>query len=117
MKVKCLKNVCASGVALESGKTYDISDKDANILLTLGSDFGVTCVSGGTTAKGILEQPDLVLAGDRIVSTDYQLTAKVNDFGSLIAGATITVDSVSYTVREVRKLDDGTFCEINLQKT
>tara|TARA_R100001509_G_scaffold143185_1_gene98793 strand:+ start:273 stop:560 length:288 start_codon:yes stop_codon:yes gene_type:complete len=81
------------------------------------NDFGVTCVSGGTTAKGILEQPDLVLAGDRIVSTDYQLTAKVNDFGSLIAGATITVNSVSYTVREVRKLDDGTFCEINLQKT
>tara|TARA_R100001443_G_scaffold83535_1_gene90324 strand:- start:234 stop:419 length:186 start_codon:yes stop_codon:yes gene_type:complete len=37
MKVKCLKNVCASGVALESGKTYDISDKDAQILLTLGS--------------------------------------------------------------------------------
>ncbi len=63
------------------------------------------------------EQPDLVLAGNQIVSTDYQLTAKTSDFGSLIAGASITVDSVAYTVREVRKLDDGSFVEISLQKT
>tara|TARA_X000001388_G_scaffold74061_1_gene66497 strand:+ start:218 stop:505 length:288 start_codon:yes stop_codon:yes gene_type:complete len=81
------------------------------------NDFGVSCTSGGTTAKAILEQPDLVLAGNQIVSTDYQLTAKVSDFGSLIAGALITVDSVAYTVREVRKLDDGIFCEISIQKT
>ena len=81
------------------------------------NDFGVSCTSGGTTAKAILEQPDLVLAGNQIVSTDYQLTAKVSDFGSLIAGASITVDSVDYTVRELRKLDDGIFCEISIQKT
>ena len=80
-------------------------------------DFGVSCTSGSTTAKANLEPPDLVLAGNQIVSTDYQLTAKTSDFGSLIAGASITVDSVAYTVREVRKLDDGTFCEISLQKT
>ena len=81
------------------------------------NDFGVSCTSGGTTAKAILEQPDLVLAGNQIVSTDYQLTAKVSDFGSLIAGASITVDSVAYTARELRKLDDGIFCEISIQKT
>ena len=80
-------------------------------------DFGVSCTSGDTTAKAILEQPDLVLAGDRIVSTDYQLTAKTSDFGDLVAGATITVDDVAYTVRELRKLDDGIFCEISIQKT
>ena len=50
------------------------------------------------------------MAGNQIVSTDYQLTAKTSDFGSLIAGASITVDSVAYTVREVRKFDDGAFC-------
>ena len=52
-----------------------------------------------------------------LVENAATTSAYLNDFGSLIAGATITVDSVSYTVREVRKLDDGTFCEINLQKT
>ena len=81
------------------------------------NDFGVSCTSGSTTANGILEHPDLVLAGNQIVSTDYQLTAKTSDFGSLVAGASITVDSVAYTVREVRKLDDGSFVEISLQKT
>ena len=81
------------------------------------ADFGVSCTSGGTTAKAILEQPDLVLAGNQIISTDYQLTARASDFGNLIAGASITVDSVAYTVREVRKLDDGSFVEISLQKT
>jgi hypothetical protein len=59
MKIKCIKNVCASGVSLEAGKTYDISNSDA----------------------------------------------------------TITVDDVAYTVRELRKLDDGIFCEISIQKT
>tara|TARA_R100001440_G_scaffold4703_1_gene10583 strand:- start:1110 stop:1397 length:288 start_codon:yes stop_codon:yes gene_type:complete len=81
------------------------------------NDFGVSCTSGGTTGKGVLNQPDQVLAGDFIMSTDYVLRAKTSDFGSLIAGASITVDSVGYTVREVRKLNDGTFCELSIQKT
>ena len=51
------------------------------------------------------------------MSTDYQLTARVVDFGALVAGASITVDNVAYTVRELRKLDDGVFCEIAIQKT
>ena len=91
--------------------------EDSTTLSAYLNDFGVSCTSGGTTANGILEQPDLVLAGNQIVSTDYQLTAKTSDFGSLIAGASITVDSVAFTVREVRKLDDGSFVEIRLQKT
>ena len=81
------------------------------------NDFGVSCTSGGTTGKGVLNQPDQVLAGDFMMSTDYVLRAKTSDFGSLIAGASITVDSVGYTVREVRKLNDGTFCELSIQKT
>ncbi len=81
------------------------------------NDFGVSCTSGTTTANAILEQPDLVLAGNQIMSTDYQLTARVVDFGALVAGASITVDNVAYTVRELRKLDDGVFCEIAIQKT
>ena len=91
--------------------------EDSKTLSAYINDFGVSCTSGSTTANAILEQPDLVLAGNQIVSTDYQLTAKTSDFGTLIAGESITVDSVAYTVREVRKLDDGAFCEIAIQKT
>ena len=37
MKIKCLKDVCASGVGLEAGKTYDVSESDAELLISMGS--------------------------------------------------------------------------------
>jgi hypothetical protein len=58
-----------------------------------------------------------VLAGDMVLTTDYQITARASDFGSLVAGASITVDGTDYTVRETRLIDDGVLCEISLQKT
>ena len=81
------------------------------------SDFGVTCIAGSTTGLGVLEQPDQILAGDMIISTEYELFAKTSDFGSLVATDSITVDNVAYTVRDIRKENDGTFCRISLQKT
>ena len=36
MKVKCLKNVCASGESLVSGQTYDVSESDAELLISMG---------------------------------------------------------------------------------
>lgn len=83
----------------------------------LDDPFGVSATSGSTTANVLLDQPSQVLAGDMVLHTDYQITAKASDFGFLIAGASITVDSVAYTVRETRLIDDGLLCEISLQKT
>ena len=79
--------------------------------------FGVSATSGATTAKVLFDQPSQVLAGDMVLSTDYQIRAKTSDFGTLLAGASITVDSVAYTVRETRLIGDGLECEISLQKT
>ena len=36
MKVKCLKNVCASGNSLEAGQTYDVTDSEAQFLSAMG---------------------------------------------------------------------------------
>ena len=80
-------------------------------------DFGVSCTSGGTTAKGILEQPDQILAGDMIISTEYELITKTSDFGTLVAGDSITVNSTAYTVRTNEAGLDGLTREITLQKT
>jgi hypothetical protein len=52
-----------------------------------------------------------------VLSTDYTLTARASNFGSLIRGNAITVDSVAYTVRETLLIDDGKFVQIALQKT
>ena len=81
------------------------------------ADFGVSCTAGAVTALGILDMPTQVLAGDQILSTDYTLTAKASDFGSLLYGDGITVAGVVYTVREARLIDDGALVEIGLQKT
>ena len=81
------------------------------------SPFGVSATSGATTAKVLFDQPSQVLAGDMVLTTDFQITAKTSDFGTLLAGASITVDSVAYTVRETRLIGDGLLCEISLQKT
>ena len=36
MKIKALKNTSASGQSLEAGNIYDVSDKDAEILIRMG---------------------------------------------------------------------------------
>lgn len=88
--------------------------EDLNIFL---EDFGVTCTSGATTALGILDMPSQIISDGMVLSTDFTLTAKASDFGALIRGAAITVDSVGYTVRETMLIDDGKFVQIGIQKT
>ena len=88
--------------------------EDLSIFL---ADFGVTCTSGATTALGILDMPSQIISDGMVLSTDFTLTAKATDFGTLIRGAAITVDSVGYTVRETMLVDDGKFVQIALQKT
>lgn len=83
----------------------------------LNDPFSLTATSGSTTAHVLLDQPTEVIAGDMVLTTDYQITAKAADFGTLVAGDSITVDSVAYVVRETRLIDDGLLCEITLQKT
>lgn len=79
-------------------------------------DFGVLCHAGLITGMGILDMPTQVVADGMVLSTDYTLMAKTADFGGLFFGDGITVDGVNYQVREVRRLDDGKFCEVSLSK-
>jgi hypothetical protein len=88
--------------------------EDLNLFL---DDFGVSCTAGAVSALGILDMPSQVLAGEMVLSTDYTLTARAADFGSLKYGDSITVAGAAYTVRETRLIDDGAFVEIGLQKT
>lgn len=80
-------------------------------------DFGVSCTAGAVSALGILDMPSQIIAGDGMVlSTDYTLTCRTADFGGLLYGDGITVGGVNYSVREVRMIDDGAFCEVALQR-
>lgn len=81
------------------------------------NDFGVTCISGRTTALGILDMPSNIISDGTVLTTDYTLTARASDFGTLTYGASITVAGAVYTVRETMLIDDGAFIQIALQKT
>ncbi len=50
---------------------------------TFFGDFSENVSYNNTTYKGILEQPDEIVADDRVLTTDYQLTVKTTDLGSL----------------------------------
>jgi hypothetical protein len=80
------------------------------------ADFGLPVTAGAITGVGILDMPTQVVADGMVLTSDYSLTAKTADFGGLLYGDGITVDGVNYQVREVRKLDDGQFCEISMMK-
>tara|TARA_R100001015_G_C4441101_1_gene34660 strand:+ start:123 stop:401 length:279 start_codon:yes stop_codon:yes gene_type:complete len=66
--------------------------------------------------KGILEQPDELVADGIIMTTDYELTVKTSDLGSLDFETEIDVDNTTYKVRNIRKIDDGTLSKISLTK-
>ncbi len=89
----------------------------ASDLSVLFSDSGVSATADGTTANGNLDQPSDVLIGGEVLSTDYEFTCKADDFGGLVYGDSMVVDSVSYTVRATRLIDDGNLVQISLQKT
>ena len=83
---------------------------------TFFADFSDTVVYSGTTYKGILDQPDEIVADDRVLSTDYELTAKTSDLGAILYDSAIAVNSVNYKVRSVRKIDDGSLCIVSMMK-
>lgn len=87
--------------------------ENLNVFLT---DFGVPVTSGSYTGLGILDMPSEIIAGGMVLTTDYQLTVKTSDFPTLNRGDAITVNSVSYTVREARLADDGQFTNVFMSK-
>ncbi len=83
---------------------------------TYFADFSDSVVYSGTTYKGILDEPDEMIADGIVLATDYQLTAKTTDLGAVLFDATIAVNSVNYKVRSVKKIDDGSLCVVSLTK-
>jgi hypothetical protein len=80
------------------------------------NDFGVTVVWSSVTGKGILDAPTNVMGGGMVLSNEYLLTVKTAEFGGAMYGDLMTVNSVSYNVREARQVDDGVLTEILLSK-
>ena len=87
-----------------------------DITSMLDGPFGVSCTAGATTANGILDEPTSIVAGDQVIMVDRILHCKNSDFGTLVGGDAITVNSINYVVRTNEKDLDGLTCQISLSK-
>tara|TARA_R100000482_G_scaffold59967_1_gene21864 strand:- start:31 stop:309 length:279 start_codon:yes stop_codon:yes gene_type:complete len=85
-------------------------------LNTFFSDFSVNVIYEGEKYVGILEQPDEIIADGVVLTTDYELTAKNSDLGTVTFDKELEIEELKYKVRNVRKIDDGTLCKISLTK-
>lgn len=83
---------------------------------TYFEDFGDSVVFLGKEYIGILDMPDQLIGDGHAVSTEYSLTVKTSDFPIVNHGDAITVKGEAYSVREIRKVDDGSLSKIHLQK-
>ena len=79
-------------------------------------DFGKPVSAGAVIGLGILDMPGQVIADGMVLNTDYRLTVRTDQFGGLLYGDSVVVDSISYEVRELLPVDDGSFCEVTLTR-
>lgn len=73
----------------------------------LRNGMAKTASSGGNTATAIFDMPDIELFGGAGQSRDYQIRLQAQELQGLKRGDSVTIDSVAYTVREVRLIGDG----------
>jgi hypothetical protein len=81
-------------------------------------EMAVPVTAGNVSGNGILDMPSETIAGGMVVSTDYSLICRADQFGDLMHGAGINVDGYPYTlIGPPMLLDDGAFCSLTLQRT
>lgn len=80
------------------------------------SDFAVSATAGDVTGDVILNQPSSIAFDGQVIFTDFVAVVKTSDFGSLVAGDAIAVNSVNYVVRDNQADLDNLTCEISLSK-
>jgi hypothetical protein len=81
-------------------------------------EMAVPVTAGSVSGNGILDMPSETIAGGMVVSTDYSLICRADQFGDLMHGAGINVDGYPYTlIGPPMLLDDGAFCSLTLQRT
>ena len=80
-------------------------------------DFRDSVIYDNAEYIAFLDQPDEMIADGVVLTTDYELTGKTKDFGSILFDEVIQVNDEDYKVRSVRKIDDGSLCKVSLTKT
>lgn len=84
---------------------------DADLAVMLGDAFSVPVVIGVTTTRGIVGYHDLEVldedGGAAVIGRQRAVTLLTSECTPLTPGSSLTVDGVSYTVREKLAQQDG----------
>ena len=82
------------------------------------AEMAVPVTAGSVSGNGILDMPSEAISGGMVISTDYSLICRADQFGDLVHGAGINVDGYPYTlIGPPLLMDDGAFCSLTLQRT
>lgn len=73
-------------------------------------------VIDGRTVRGILDQPDEVIGGGLVISTEYLLTMKTTDVDGVVEGGVLVIDGADFFVRTIKAIDDGKLTRLALSK-
>lgn len=87
--------------------------EDLSIFL---ADFGSPVVANGVNGLGIYDAPGKYIGENDRISVEHVVMCLSSQFGNLLYEQPITVNGLSFKVRENRPLGDGSFCKILLTR-
>jgi hypothetical protein len=79
-------------------------------------DFTVKAQFGSEIRDVLVDLPEEIIAGDRVISGEFKITYKTGYFSGLQYGSAITVGGVSYTVNTAQAVEDGALTVAYLSK-
>jgi len=80
------------------------------------ADFGSSVTAGAVVGLGIMDRASQIVMNDQVVTVDYALTVRTDQFGALQYGDQVQHEGQSYRLQhEPLKLADGRFCVMVLE--
>ena len=80
------------------------------------SDFGSSVTAGAVVGLGIMDRASQIIMSDQVVTVDYALTVRTDQFGGLQYGDQVQHEGQTYKLQhEPLRLADGRFCVMVLE--
>lgn len=80
------------------------------------NDFGSSVTAGAVVGLGIMDRASQIIMNDNVVTVDYALTVRTDQFGDLQYGSIVQHEGLVYRLQhEPLMLADGRFCVMVLE--
>jgi hypothetical protein len=80
------------------------------------ADFGSSVTAGAVVGLGVMDRASQIIMNDQVVTVDYALTVRTDQFGGLQYGDQVQHQGLTYRLQhEPLRLADGRFCVMVLE--